>query len=1084
MAVLEATVPELADDAALVVTELVTNAQLHGRLPAELRLLMGDGTVRVEVEDGGRSLPQPGGYGAEAVTGRGLGLVAGLSRAWGVDLLPSGKVVWAELDGRAPAAPRLPVDMARLPVDMATLLAAWADEEDEATITVDLGVVPTRLLLDAKAHVENLVRELTLAAAGADDDPEGLSRHLAGLVEGVVHRFAQPRLAIKRLAAEAMSRGDDVTRLKMSVPASVVEGGRPYLAALDEADRSARASRLLTLATPPTHRVFRRWYVETMTAQVQAAAAGDPLPPLVSFEERLTAELDALAGAQAQASRVVRLQAVTAALAEVTTVQEATRVLLVEGVEALGASGGTVFVVDGDGVAVPAAVGYSDELVRLLAAERPGDNLPATTAARTGRPVWIESRDDRNASFPEMAGLEPDTEAICAVPMTAGSRVLGALRFSFDRAHLFDGEEREFIEALAAQATLALQRSELVAAERAARQEAERLADVLFATAERLRLLQTVTTELTAAVDVDDVARIVVANATAAIGAEGVALFLADADGDDLVLRTGAGAMGSLQARSQLPMSDEMASAFEDRRIVDLPGAEMQVTGGGVLLAPLVVGDHRLGALCMEFRAERQTDRMTQESFLSALADACAQALERALVTERAAASARRLRLLAEASAMLSGTVDHVASLTAVADLLVPVLADGCFIELAQRGGLRPVAVAHRQAALADTARSVLQTERAPVAGTAEGDPSVPVRTGVLARDLGSEDARRLVPGRYRRVLRTIEATSAVVVPLTGRTGTIGAITVAYGGSGRRYGVEELALVEDLGRRAALAVETAMELHRQRGRLAAVTRVAEVAQQAILAPPPARLGALSLSARYMSAAAEAQIGGDLYEVVGRPSSVRLLVGDVRGKGLDAVRTATIVLGEFRSAAAASDDLRSLACQIDERISPYLSSEDFVTAVMAEITDDGTVSVVCCGHPPGLLVHGQTMAELGLSGSLPLGLGADPVPVRAQMEPGDRLLLFTDGLLEARDRSGHFVDTGPLLQRAATGSVNDALDDMLHMLTTEVGGELGDDLAFLLAEYQPADPADPAEVPGSDDADGLGLRSSDCACGSD
>lgn len=1055
--------PHLSDDAALVVSELVTNAQLHGELPGCLRLRLRRDRLRIEVEDRGRTLPQPGGLAEHAVTGRGLGLVSALARDWGVDPVPGGKVVWAELDGSALRAARLPS------LDLGALASAWPDREGIATqVTVDLGDVPTRLLLEAKAHVDNLVRELTLAAAGSDSDPAGLPAPVAAMVEGVVHRFAEPRLAIKRLALQAAEQGQTVTRLVLTVPRATADAGEEYLHALDEADRHARAARLLTLATPPAHRVFRRWYVEALVAHIRARSAGRPPPPVPPFEERLLAELDALWGAHARASRIARLQAVTAALAEATTVEEATRVVLLQGVQALGASGGTVFLVGDDGVAVPAAVGYSSELVSRLAAERPGDNLPATTAARTGHPVWIESSEERNALFPEMAGLEPETEAICAVPLGVAGRVMGALRFSFDQAHLFDGEERDFVEALAAQVRMALQRSELVAAERAARRHAEVLAGALADAAERLRMLQRVTAGLTAAPDVAAVAE-VVAGTTGTIGADGVALLMLDADRGKLHLRAAAGIMPS--ARRAMPLATGeagiIADALRSRSVVLVPAAVgddvlpglVVPEGSEAAVAPLLAGGVPLGVLVLAFHSERRVAGAADEAFVTALADACAQALQRAAATAEAEEAARRLALLVDASAALSGARDHVAALTAVVDLLVPGLADGAFVELAQRGGIGPVAVAHRQPALADAVRRVLQTEPESAAGTVAGASSLPAVTGILLRDLADPEDLGRVPARYRRVLGALDAASAMVVPLTGRAGTIGALTLALAtGSGRHYGRDQLALLDDIGRRVALAVETATELQRQRGRLAAVTRVAEAAQQAILAPPPPSTGNLSLAARYVSAAAEAQIGGDLYEVVPLPGSTRMLVGDVRGKGLDAVRTATVVLGEFRSAAPDATDLATLARHLDSRVAPYLGPEDFVTAVLAEVAHDGTLRVACCGHPPALLLRDGGVEELGATGSLPLGLGADPRPVTATMAAGDRLLLLTDGLLEARALQGGFVDTDALVARAAaTGSVGESLDALLAALNRAVGDELGDDLALLLVEYRPGEP---------------------------
>ena len=455
----------LADDASTVVTELATNALLHGSLPAELvvRLLPGE-TVRLEVFDSSSALPVRARQDQSAMTGRGLALVHALTERWGVQRMDRGKVVWAELrEGGASALPGAEADAD-------ALLAAWPDldeerlEPDAALITVHLGDVPTDLLLAAKAHVDNLVREFSLAAAGArTGTTAAVPGHLAELIDSVVHRFAGPRDAIKRQALAAAHAGHDHVRLELRLPVSAADAGEEYLRALDLADDYCRAARLLTLESPPQHRLFRRWYVEELIGQLHRAATGEPHPPL-TFEQRLLRELDAVAAAERKAERSARLYTLSSVLASAVTPEAVTQAVLNEGVSALRAAGGAILLASrGPTLALPGAVGYAEQVVSKLREEPVDANLPAAVALRTGEPVWLESPEERNERFPELAGLEPDTVSVCAVPLSVGGRTLGALRFSFSQAKLFDHEERAFVLALAAQTAQALDRAQLYA---------------------------------------------------------------------------------------------------------------------------------------------------------------------------------------------------------------------------------------------------------------------------------------------------------------------------------------------------------------------------------------------------------------------------------------------------------------------------------------------------------------------------------------------------------------------------------------------------------------------------------------------
>lgn len=176
---------------------------------------------------------------------------------------------------------------------------------------------------------------------------------------------------------------------------------------------------------------------------------------------------------------------------------------------------------------------------------------------------------------------------------------------------------------------------------------------------------------------------------------------------------------------------------------------------------------------------------------------------------------------------------------------------------------------------------------------------------------------------------------------------------------------------------SGLAVYSA---HVRTSREQALTTVARVAQEAILLPVSAQVGHIRVATRYRCASRDALVGGDLFDIAHTGQGVRVLIGDVRGKGLDATLSAARTLGSFRHAAYAESDLAGVARYLDTALAGHLGPEDFVTAAIAEFTP-GRVTVVNCGHHPPLLlgdpVHLITPAEP----DLPLGLGARPNPAR-------------------------------------------------------------------------------------------------------
>ena len=290
------------------------------------------------------------------------------------------------------------------------------------------------------------------------------------------------------------------------------------------------------------------------------------------------------------------------------------------------------------------------------------------------------------------------------------------------------------------------------------------------------------------------------------------------------------------------------------------------------------------------------------------------------------------------------------------------------------------------------------------------------------------------------------------------RTAMVGLVALgAAVGYGRAVGVDLLAGSQGvppvaIGAATVLSALVARVRVQREGRLRAITRVAEVAQRALLGGVPAALGSLRLAVLYASASAEASIGGDFYEALETPYGVRLLVGDVRGKGLDAVRLTGVVLGSFRDAAQEHPNLAGVAAALDRSVTRAIGPEDFVTAVVVQVLVDGSAIVLNCGHPPPLLVRAGQATQLDPpEPAPPLGLGSRPELLRLALALGDRILLYTDGVSEARAGGGFFPLQAAAAFALVSADLEAGLESLWAQLQRHVAGQLHDDVALLLVE---------------------------------
>jgi serine phosphatase RsbU (regulator of sigma subunit) len=229
---------------------------------------------------------------------------------------------------------------------------------------------------------------------------------------------------------------------------------------------------------------------------------------------------------------------------------------------------------------------------------------------------------------------------------------------------------------------------------------------------------------------------------------------------------------------------------------------------------------------------------------------------------------------------------------------------------------------------------------------------------------------------------------------------------------------------------------------------------------------PAELGGVAFASHYQSATTQALVGGDLYDITMTQFGPRFIIGDVKGKGLDAVGRCAAVLAAFRELVFAEPDLVKLAEQLDARLSPDMEIEDFVTVILAEFAP-GEVRVVNCGHhPPVKLAAGSPGLQIMAPPAFVPPLGLHPHPARQDiaLNPGDRLLFYTDGLVETRDRAGRFfaldshvaaalTASGPAL--AASGPARPDLDGavrrVVRLLLEHAAGSIPDDVLLVMCE---------------------------------
>ncbi|CAM5393653.1 PP2C family protein-serine/threonine phosphatase [Streptomyces aurantiogriseus] len=341
-----------------------------------------------------------------------------------------------------------------------------------------------------------------------------------------------------------------------------------------------------------------------------------------------------------------------------------------------------------------------------------------------------------------------------------------------------------------------------------------------------------------------------------------------------------------------------------------------------------------------------------------------------------------------------------------------------------------------------------------------------PVIVTVVISSLAFSTPREIA---FSRLLPAAPALAAAVWPVL-PTVLLGAfcllvmtgLSFVYADLGTPYTAAAIAAV-------TLAAAYASHLRLQREEtLFQLRLVADAAQKVLLRPLPRRIHDVEIESLYLAAQEQARIGGDFYEAADTPYGVRLLIGDVRGKGLSAVGAASVVINCFRENAYDQPDLKGIIRRLETSIARYSMAtpaadqpEHFATALIAEIPyGGGRIRVLNCGHPPPLLVQrGEVHVLEPTTPSAPLNLAAlvgdDYWVDTVTFFPGDQMLLYTDGVSETRDRAGEFFPLSDWMREHSPAPPRELLDRLHLDLLHYSGGRLDDDIAALAVRCRPA-----------------------------
>lgn len=591
---------------------------------------------------------------------------------------------------------------------------------------------------------------------------------------------------------------------------------------------------------------------------------------------------------------------------------------------------------------------------------------------------------------------------------------------------------------------------------------------------ERVERLQEVTAALSRSLTVDEIIDVILHQVADAFRATAGVVALLDPSGDLVEVRGTFGYEPEITERwktfplsAQIPLSE----AIRESRTIVIPsperfeaqypefGAEMR--SRSLVAVPICIEGKCRGAIGFSFTDER-TFPQEDLAFLESLGQQCGQALERSRLFEeekRARLAAEeahmQLQFLAEASDVLSRSLDYAATLKDVARLAVPRLCDWCTVEVLEAdGSTHSLAIEHVDPHKVELA--VELRRRWPADPDAEvGLPNV-LRTGKpeLYHEIPDEILQAAAQDEeHLEALRAIGFSSAMILPLIARGRTLGAISMVSAESGRLFGEEDLVFAMDLARRAAMSVDNA-RLYQER------TYVARTLQRSLLPPRLPQIPGLEIATRYRPAREGSEVGGDFYDVFQDGfNGWAFVMGDVQGKGAEAAALTGLARHSLRATAMLQPRPSAVLTALND-VLLHDDTERFCTVAYLRIqeTERGfQLTAASGGHPMPIKVSPSGELEtVGVDGTL-IGCFADfsVTNVETTLRPGDSIVLYTDGVVEQRTTEGLgeeglrrvLAQAGPVNAEALAKLIEDAviekeeglpLDDVAVMVIKVIG----------------------------------------------